>query len=46
AEFFIWISDDQNKIPLYIESPIRVGSIRARMKKFDGLKYPLDSKIQ
>ena len=46
SEFFLWISDDLNKIPLYIETPIRVGSVRARLKSFSGLKYPLDSKIR
>ncbi len=46
SEFFLWISDDENKIPLYIESPIRVGSIRARLATYENLKYPLDSKIK
>lgn len=45
SEFTLWISDDQNKIPLYIESPIRVGSIRARITSYQGLKYPLTSKV-
>lgn len=44
-EFSIWISDDQNKIPLYIESPIRVGSIRARLLRWNNLKYDFDSRI-
>ena len=42
TEFTVWISDDRNKIPLYIESPIRVGSIQAVISSFSGLKYPLD----
>ena len=42
TEFTVWISDDRNKIPLYIESPIRVGSIQAYISSFSGLKYPLD----
>ena len=46
SEFFLWISDDQNKIPLYIESPIRIGSIRARLSHYENLKYPLTSKIK
>ena len=46
SEFLLWMSDDQNKIPLYIESPIKVGSIKGALKKFEGLKYPLDSKIK
>lgn len=40
SEFFIWISDDRNKVPLYMESPIKVGSIRARLVEWSGLKYP------
>ena len=46
SEFFLWISDDQNKIPLFIESPIRVGSIRGKLTRYEGLKYPLASKIK
>lgn len=44
--FTIWISDDRNKIPLYIESPVRVGSINAYISGYKGLKYPLESKIR
>ena len=46
SEFTIWISDDRNRIPLYVESPIRVGSIRARLISWKNLKSPLDSKIK
>lgn len=44
--FTIWISDDRNKIPLYIESPVRIGSIQAYLSGYKGLKYPLSSKIK
>ena len=46
SEFFIWITDDKNKFPVMLESPIIVGSIRAYISDFKGLKYPLDSKIR
>lgn len=46
TEFFLWVSDDKNRIPLYIESPIRVGSIQARLIQYENLKYKLDSKIK
>ena len=46
SEFTLWISDDKNKIPLYIESPIRVGSIRGRLLNAEKLKYPLESMIR
>lgn len=39
SEFTIWISNDKNRIPLYIESPIRIGSIRVRLKNYKNLKY-------
>jgi len=41
----IWISDDNNKIPLLIESPVSVGSIKAVLKSYSGLRYPFESKI-
>lgn len=43
SEFFIWISDDRNKIPVFFESPIRVGSVRAYISKFEGLRFPVES---
>lgn len=46
SEFFLWITDDRNKIPLYIESPIRVGSIRGRLSNYSNLRYELSSKIK
>lgn len=39
--FTIWISDDRNKIPLAIESPVRIGSINAYLYRYKGLKYPM-----
>ena len=42
TEFMVWISDDRNKIPLYIESPIKVGSVCASLTSYEGLRYPLD----
>lgn len=44
SEFSIFISDDKNRIPLYVESPIKVGSVRVRLISYEGLKYPIRSK--
>lgn len=46
TEFYIWLTDDRNHIPVYIESPTKIGSIVATIKSYEGLKYPLDSKIK
>ena len=43
-EIMIWITDDKNHIPVYIETPITVGRISARLSKFENLKWPLTSK--
>lgn len=46
TEFTIWISDDQNKIPLYLESPVRIGSVQAYIQGYKGLKYPVTSLVK
>lgn len=44
TEMTIYASDDGNKIPLLIESPVSVGSVKAVLKEYDGLKHKLSSK--
>ena len=46
TEFFIWITNDENKIPVMLSSPVRVGEIRAYLRRYEGLRYPLSSKIK
>jgi hypothetical protein len=38
----IWISDDQNKIPLRIKASLAVGSLRADLDEFKGLAHPFN----
>lgn len=45
SKMMVWASDDGNKIPLMIESPISVGSIKAVLKSYKGLRYDLSAKI-
>lgn len=42
----VWISDDNNRIPLLIESPLTIGSAKAVLIKHEGLRYPLDAKLK
>lgn len=42
----VWVSDDANHIPVRIESPILVGSIKVDMMGYSNLKYPLASLIK
>jgi hypothetical protein len=41
----VWVTDDRNKIPLYIETDIIVGSIKVSLRRMSGIKYPLEAKI-
>ncbi|MBK7873110.1 MAG: DUF3108 domain-containing protein [Saprospiraceae bacterium] len=41
----VWISDDKNRIPLLIESPLTVGSVKAVLKDYKGLKYDLTAMV-
>ncbi|MDR2584978.1 MAG: DUF3108 domain-containing protein [Prevotellaceae bacterium] len=45
-EMPIWISDDDNRIPIWLESPTVRGKVSARIAKFEGLKFPLTSKVK
>ena len=42
----VWVSDDANRLPLRIESPIVVGNIKADMMGYRNLRYPLTSMIK
>ncbi|MGE5106397.1 MAG: DUF3108 domain-containing protein [Sphingobacteriales bacterium] len=41
----VWVSDDPNHIPLRIESPISVGSVKVDMMGYKGLRYQLTSLV-
>jgi hypothetical protein len=39
----VWVTDDANHIPVRIESPIVVGSVKVDMMNYRNLRYPLTS---
>ena len=39
----VWVSDDGNKVPVRVQSPISIGSIKADMVDFRNLRFPLSS---
>lgn len=42
----VWVSDDKNHVPLRIESPIVVGSVKIDMMDHRNLRHPLTSLIK
>ena len=45
-DMLIWVTDDSNRLPVYFEAPLLVGTATGRMSGYDGLKYPFDALIQ
>jgi hypothetical protein len=41
----VWVSDDLNHIPLRIESPITVGSVKVDMMGYKNLRHPVGSML-
>lgn len=41
----IWVSNDENKLPLRIKASLIVGSIKADLEAYKGIKYPFKRKI-
>lgn len=42
----VYVSTDDNKLPLLIESPLSVGKMQAVLKSYKGLRFDLDSGIE
>lgn len=42
----IWVSDDENRLPVYFEAPLRVGVASGRMSGYGGLKSPFTSLVK
>ena len=45
-EFLLWISDDDNRLPVAFVAPIRVGEVKGYLKGYDNLKYPFSSLVK
>lgn len=41
----IYVSDDKNRLPVRIESPLTVGSMKADLKAYRGLRHPFTAKV-
>lgn len=44
-DLVVYISDDENKIPLQIKANILVGSVKMTLTEHRGLRHPLSSKV-
>lgn len=42
----LWVSDDENKVPIRVEASLAVGSIKVDLTSYSGLRNPFSSKIK
>ena len=45
ADMIIWVSDDNNRLPVLFEAPLLVGTAKGRMASYKNLKYPFESLV-
>ena len=45
-DLFVWVTDDQNRIPVLVEAKILVGSVKAMLAGSSGLRNPVTAKIK
>lgn len=45
TDFFVWISDDKNRIPIYLETPIRVGRVFVSLAGWKNLAHPFAARL-
>ncbi len=41
----VWVTDDKNRLPIRVESPITVGSVKVDMMLYRNLRHPLTSQL-
>lgn len=42
----VWATDDKNQIPLYVEAPILVGTVKAKIMNWKNLKYKMEARVE
>jgi hypothetical protein len=41
----VWVTDDENKLPLYIETEIIVGTVKVSLHSYKGLRHPEKARL-
>ena len=45
-DMMIWVTDDDNRLPVYFEAPLLVGTATGRMTGYEGLKHPFTALLK
>jgi hypothetical protein len=41
----LWITDDENKLPILVKSAVIVGSVKMELIKYSNLRNPIEAKL-
>ncbi len=44
-DLFVWVTDDDNRVPILVEAKILIGSVKAYFESAKGLRNPMKAKI-
>lgn len=42
----VWVSDDDNHLPVRVDSPIQIGSVKVDLMGYENLRHPLSSLVR
>jgi hypothetical protein len=42
----VWVTDDQNRMPVLVEAKVLIGSVKAYLDTFEGLKFPIKAIVK
>lgn len=42
----VWVTDDNNRIPVIVEAKILIGSVKAVLNSYSGIRHPVESLIE
>lgn len=45
-DMVVWVTKDKNRVPVIVEAKILIGSVKAILLDYQGLKYPLTSLVK
>jgi len=46
SDMFVWISDDENRIPIFFQTDIQIGKVSGYVESYTGLKHPFTSLVE
>lgn len=44
-KLYVWSTDDDNRLPIYMETPLSVGYAKAYIASYEGLKHSMDARV-